>query len=219
LTDPILDRVVCGGAEAKERVLSQTTVYTDGWLAYDGALLSGYKHRRIHYHENEFARAKTLPTASRVFGATPSSASSSCAAFVGNSSFFNSRSQSGAGIIERIASTFFYSKTSASNRSNLGKTLRFFAAEVYERLIAEFDLSPMKKLPSNLRRNAVLSGVELNDWIGTTFEVDGVRFQGTGECSPCHWMNDAVCPGAERWLKGRGGLRAKILTDGILKVR
>jgi transposase len=42
----------------KGQVLSQTTVYIDGWLSYDGLLLSGYKHRRIHHHENEFARGK-----------------------------------------------------------------------------------------------------------------------------------------------------------------
>jgi transposase len=42
----------------KGQVLSQTTVYTDGSLGYDGLLLSGYKHPRIHHHENEFARGK-----------------------------------------------------------------------------------------------------------------------------------------------------------------
>src|SRR6266851_1387898 len=40
------------------QVLSRATVYTDGWLGYDGLLLSAYKHRRIHHHENEFARGK-----------------------------------------------------------------------------------------------------------------------------------------------------------------
>ena len=42
----------------KGQVLSRATVYTDGWLGYDGLLVSGYKHRRIHHHENEFARGK-----------------------------------------------------------------------------------------------------------------------------------------------------------------
>lgn len=42
----------------KGQVLSKATVYTDGWLGYDGLLLSGYKHHRIHHHENEFARGK-----------------------------------------------------------------------------------------------------------------------------------------------------------------
>jgi hypothetical protein len=29
-------------------------------------------------------------------------------------------------------------------------------------------------------------------------------------------MDGAVAPGAEKWLEGRGGLRAKILADGEL---
>jgi hypothetical protein len=30
-------------------------------------------------------------------------------------------------------------------------------------------------------------------------------------------MNRAIAPGAKEFLKGRGGLRAKILTDGIVR--
>ena len=54
--------------------------------------------------------------------------------------------------------------------------------------------------------------------IGREFEIQGVRFLGTGECSPCHWQNEAFAPGAEDALQGRGGLRAKILSDGMLRV-
>ena len=95
--------------------------------------------------------------------------------------------------------------------------ITFFSAEVYERLLAEFHLSATAKPPGVLRRNVIVSGVDLNEWIGAPFEIGGVRFEGTGECSPCRWMDEAVCPGAERWLKGAGGLRARILTDGILE--
>jgi hypothetical protein len=50
------------------------------------------------------------------------------------------------------------------------------------------------------------------------FELQGVRFFGVEECSPCHWMNYAFRDErAETWLRGRGGLRARILTDGILR--
>ena len=48
--------------------------------------------------------------------------------------------------------------------------------------------------------------------------MNGVLFEGTQEASPCSWMNYAFCEGAEAALKGRGGLRARILTDGILRV-
>ena len=40
------------------KILSKSTVYTDGWKSYDGLVLNGYKHYRIHHHENEFARGK-----------------------------------------------------------------------------------------------------------------------------------------------------------------
>lgn len=42
----------------KGQVLSKATVYTDGWASYDGLVLDGYKHHRIHHDDNEFARGK-----------------------------------------------------------------------------------------------------------------------------------------------------------------
>ena len=42
----------------KGQVLSEATVYTDGWKSYDGLVLGGYKHHRIHHHQNQFARGK-----------------------------------------------------------------------------------------------------------------------------------------------------------------
>ena len=32
------------------------------------------------------------------------------------------------------------------------------------------------------------------------------------------WMDEAIAPGAEALLQGRGGLRARILTSGTLRV-
>ena len=40
------------------QVLSEATVYTDGWKSYDGLVVGGYKHHRIHHHQNQFARGK-----------------------------------------------------------------------------------------------------------------------------------------------------------------
>lgn len=57
----------------------------------------------------------------------------------------------------------------------------------------------------------------MNRLAGTEFEIQGVRFRATEECSPCYWMDRAFAPGAEGLLKGRGGLRAVILTAGMLR--
>ncbi len=35
-----------------------STIYTDGWKAYDGLILNGYEHFRIFHSQNEFARGK-----------------------------------------------------------------------------------------------------------------------------------------------------------------
>lgn len=91
----------------------------------------------------------------------------------------------------------------------------FFSQEVYERLCEQMQVT--HRDPSVFRRNIIVRGVDLNALIGTEFEVQGVRFEGTQEASPCHWMNHAFGEGAEEALKGHGGLRARILTDGVLK--
>lgn len=91
----------------------------------------------------------------------------------------------------------------------------FFAHEVYERMCEQFQMVGLP--PSAFRRNLITKGVDLNALIGQEFEIQGVRFLGTQECTPCHWMNQAFAEGAEEALKGHGGLRAKILSDGVLK--
>jgi MOSC domain-containing protein YiiM len=67
------------------------------------------------------------------------------------------------------------------------------------------------------RRNIITEGQDLNALIGQEFEIQGTRFLGMAECSPCYWMEEAFHPGAETALKNHGGLRAKILTDGVLR--
>ena len=70
--------------------------------------------------------------------------------------------------------------------------------------------------PAALRRNVIVEGADLGDLIGVEFELQGVRLLGVEECRPCYWMDQAIGPGAESWLKGRGGLRCRILNDGWL---
>jgi MOSC domain-containing protein YiiM len=92
--------------------------------------------------------------------------------------------------------------------------ITFLADEVYQDLCRTLGVTDAG--PSVFRRNAITRGTDLNTLIGQEFEIQGVRFLGTGECSPCYWMNRAFHPRAEEQLKGRGGLRAKIVQSGIL---
>jgi len=92
--------------------------------------------------------------------------------------------------------------------------ITFFEEEVYLDLCSQFGV--WDRGPGAFRRNVITRGVRLNELIGGEFELQGVRFFGNEECRPCYWMDLAFAPGAENALKGRGGLRAEILTDGIL---
>lgn len=101
-------------------------------------------------------------------------------------------------------------------KENYAGQITFFSGEVYDEIRAA--LNQPHRSPAVFRRNALTRGVDLNALIGQEFEVQGIRFEGVKECTPCYWMDQAFAPGAEAWLKGRGGLRARILTGGWLKV-
>lgn len=100
-------------------------------------------------------------------------------------------------------------------RENYKGQITFFAMEVLEELRRELNLADAP--PEATRRNAFVRGVDLNALVGKSFEVQGVRFEGVEESKPCHWMNSALGAGTEDWLRGRAGLRCRILSDGVLR--
>ena len=93
--------------------------------------------------------------------------------------------------------------------------ITFFSLDDFDALRREMNLPDAQ--PQATRRNAFVRGVDLNSLIGKQFEIQGVRFEGVEESKPCDWMNLAFGPGARDWLKGRGGLRARILSSGMLR--
>jgi MOSC domain-containing protein YiiM len=101
-------------------------------------------------------------------------------------------------------------------RENYKGQITFFPTEVFEKLCTHFEIKD--KSAGVLRRNVIVSGVDLLSLIGQEFEIQGVRFRGMQHCAPCEWMNTAFAPGAEEFLKDNAGLRAKILSDGTMTV-
>jgi len=68
------------------------------------------------------------------------------------------------------------------------------------------------------RRNVVTRGVPLNHLVGKEFWIGEVKARGLRLCEPCSHLqklsNEKVLPG----LVHRGGLRAQILTEGMIQV-
>ena len=73
--------------------------------------------------------------------------------------------------------------------------------------------------PGEHRRNLVTLGVPLNDLVGQEFQVGSVRLLGLELCEPCNYLEGLTGkPGLLRALVHRGGLGARILDGGVLRV-
>jgi len=72
--------------------------------------------------------------------------------------------------------------------------------------------------PATLRRNLVVSGLPLVALKGRRFRIGDVLLEGVADCDPCSRMEDALGPGGFNAMRGHGGLCARILEGGELRV-
>lgn len=73
--------------------------------------------------------------------------------------------------------------------------------------------------PEAARRNVVTRGVDLDALVGRSFRIGEVTLEGRRPCHPCRYIAAlAGVPGLERALRGKGGLRAVLLSEGTLHV-
>jgi len=72
--------------------------------------------------------------------------------------------------------------------------------------------------PATLRRNVVVAGIPLIALKDRRFRIGEVLLEGTGECDPCSRMEAALGPGGYNAMRGHGGICARILEGGALRV-
>jgi MOSC domain-containing protein YiiM len=71
---------------------------------------------------------------------------------------------------------------------------------------------------SLLRRNIVTRGGPLDALIGVEFRIGSATLVGVRPCDPCRYLATLVRPSLFRELRGRGGIRAAILSSGTVRV-
>jgi MOSC domain-containing protein YiiM len=76
----------------------------------------------------------------------------------------------------------------------------------------------LKLAPGESRRNLVTRGVPLKDLVGLEFRIGAIRARGIRLSNPCSYLQRLTGKDVMKGLRHRGGLRAQILTEGLIRV-
>ncbi|NUT81447.1 MULTISPECIES: MOSC domain-containing protein [Pseudomonas] len=73
-------------------------------------------------------------------------------------------------------------------------------------------------LPQELRRNIVVSGINLFSLKGRRFRIGQAIFETTGWCQPCARLERNLGEGTFQAVRGHGGITARVLKSGIIRL-
>ncbi len=89
----------------------------------------------------------------------------------------------------------------------------------YELTLVEAEVLDEIELPwEEARRNIVTRDISLNDLVGGRFRIGAVECVGRRLAEPCAHLEKLARPGLLRPLVHRGGLRADIITSGVIRL-
>ena len=72
--------------------------------------------------------------------------------------------------------------------------------------------------PIGLRRNLVISGINLLALKNAKLNVGAARLEVVGPCQPCSRMEETIGPGGYAAMRGHGGMTARVLVGGAINV-
>lgn len=111
---------------------------------------------------------------------------------------------------------YFHERGSYSKWPSAGREVTLIASETLRRLEDDFGI---RLGPGEHRRSLVTEGVELELLVGRDFTVGEVLLRGDRPCDPCRYLDSVATAGTyEALRKLGGGLRAVVLTEGIIRV-
>ncbi|WP_428490438.1 MOSC domain-containing protein [Rhodopila sp.] len=101
-------------------------------------------------------------------------------------------------------------------RANRCRQVTLIGAEHIAAIGAFLGIGPIE--PDLLRRNVVVSGINLHALKGRRFSLGSALLEATGECHPCSRMEQALGVGGYNAVRGQGGVTARIVRAGTVAV-
>jgi MOSC domain-containing protein YiiM len=108
---------------------------------------------------------------------------------------------------------YYYQFARDGKASNPGHELTLVEMEAIE-AISQQDGIPLT--PDQTRRNIVTLGVRLNNLVGRVFAIGAIQLRGIRLCEPCSYLAGRTDPRILTSMSHRGGLRAQIISEGIV---
>ena len=103
-----------------------------------------------------------------------------------------------------------------ASRTNGKRQVTLIQAEHLEAVAKILGKSEVRA--SDVRRNLVVSGINLLALRNRQFRIGSVLLEGSGPCEPCSRMEEVLGAGGYNAMRGHGGITARILESGVLKV-
>lgn len=72
--------------------------------------------------------------------------------------------------------------------------------------------------PELLRRNIVVTGINLQSLKESEFQIGDAILYATGNCAPCSLMEENLGPGGYNAMRGHGGITARVVRPGIIRM-
>lgn len=88
----------------------------------------------------------------------------------------------------------------------------------YEHLVVMSSIMGFDVTPQILRRNVVVSGINLLSLKDKEFQIGSARFLYSGLCHPCSRMEEALGDGGYNAMRGHGGILATVIESGTLSI-
>jgi MOSC domain-containing protein YiiM len=108
----------------------------------------------------------------------------------------------------------YFKKTSnPDGQSKTGREITLIEMETIESMC---DDDGIQITADQSRRNIITRGIALNELVGQLFYIGDIQFRGIRLCEPCQYLATRTDPRILSSMVHRGGLRADILTEGII---